>query len=330
MAGTIKRSNTLALASYEVLRRDKALLALPCMGFLGSIVITVAFWIPVWFITNGVESITADAAAEWGVQPVVWISAIASCLLVSFVSVFFSVALVYGAWQRFQGNKPTISDCISAAIDRLDVIVPWSLLAGTIGLLPTLVRNLRDFLKDLPFFIGPIITVLSWVFAIVWDVISFLVPPILVVERPRPLASFRRSRQLFRETWGAQLVNQVSFGLIWLAGVVGGLAVVAIFAAIPVTIGLPGAIYLFVALAIVWVAIVSVAIGALTGVFKMALYLFATTGEVPGDFQDTGLEEAFANRKELKAERKAKRAARRGVSEATDLSHEPPELPSRS
>ncbi len=320
--GTVKRSNTLALASYEVLRRDKALLALPFMGLLGSIVITVAFWIPIWLITNGVESSTADAAAEWGVQPVVWISAIVSCLLVSLISVFFSVALAYGAWQRFQGNKPTISDCISAAVDRLDVIVPWSLLAGTIGLLPSIARNLRDFLKDLPFFIGPIITVLSWVFAIVWDVISFLVPPILVVERPGPMASFRRSRQLFRDTWGTQLVNQVSFGLIWLVAVVGGLAVVAIIGAIPFAVGVPGVIYLFAALGIVWLAIVSVAIGALTGIFKMALYLFATTGEVPGDFQDTGLEEAFANRKELKAERKAKRAARRETSKGTNLSQQ--------
>ena len=330
MAGTVKRSNTLALASYEVLRRDKALLALPFMGFLGSMAITLALWIPIWLMTNGVESATATDAAEWGLQPVVWISVIVSCLLVSLISVFFSVALAYGAWQRFQGNKPTISDCISAAVDRLDVIVPWSLLTGTIGLLPTIARNLRDFLKDLPFFIGPIITVLSWVFAIVWDVISFLVPPILVVERPRPLASFRRSRQLFRDTWGTQLVNQVSFGLIWLVGVVVGLAVVAVVGAIPFALGVPGAVYILAALGIVWVAIVSVAIGALTGVFKMALYLFATTGEVPGDFQDTGLEEAFANRKELKAERKAKRAARRGVGEATDLSHEPPELPSHS
>ncbi len=330
MAGTVKRSNTLAKASYEVLRRDKALLALPFIGLLGSIVITVGLWIPIWLMTNGIESATAADGAEWGRQPVVWISAIVTCLLVSLVSVFFSVALAYGAWQRFQGNKPTLSDCVSAAVDRLDVIVPWSLLTGTIGLLPSIVRNLRDFLKDLPFFIGPIITVLSYVFAIVWEVVSFLVPPILVIERPRPLASFRRSSQLFRETWGKQLVNQVSFGLIWLAGVVAGLAVVGFFAALASAVGLPGVVYVFGALAIVWVAIVSVAIGALTGVFKMALYLFATTGEVPGDFQDAGLEEAFANRKELKAERKAKRAAKRDARRATELSHEPPELPSHT
>lgn len=77
-------------------------------------------------------------------------------------------------------------------------------------------------------------------------------------------------------------------------------------------------------------AAVSVVIGALSSVFKMALYLFATTGEVPGDFQDTGLEEAFVNRKELKAERKAKRAAKRGARRAAEPSYEPPELPSPS
>lgn len=322
MAGTFKKSNTLALAAYEVLRQDKALLALPFMGFLVSLLITVTFWIPIWLITNGIESTTADAAAEWGVQPVVWISAITSCLLVSFVSVFFSVALAYGAWQRFQGNNPTLSDCVSAAVDRLDVIVPWSLLAGTIGLLPTIVRNLKDLLKDLPFFLGPIITVLSWVFAIAWEVISFLVPPILVVERPGPLASFRRSRQLFRETWGNQLVNQVSFGLIWLGAVVGGLAVLGVFGAIVVAASVPGVIYLLIGLGVVWIAAVSVAIAALTDVFKMALYLFATTGEVPGDFQDTGLEEAFASRKELKAERKAKRAEKRESRRTPGLSQE--------
>ena len=76
------------------------------------------------------------------------------------------------------------------------------------------------------------------------------------------------------------------------------------------------------ALVVVWVSLVSVAIGAVTGIFKMALYLFATTGEVPGDFQGTGLEEAFANRKELKAERKAKRAAKRAASRTTNLAQQ--------
>ena len=271
---------------------------------------------------TGPVSTCGQTAAQWGLQPVVWLSAIATCLLVSVISVFFSVALTYGAWERFKGNKPTLSNCVSAAFDRLPVIVPWALLTGTIGLLPNLVRNFKDTLKDLPFFLGPAITVSSYVFAIVWDVISFLVPPILVVEKTGPFASFRRSRELFRQTWGTQLINQVSFGLIALVAMVVGLAGVGVVASIPFVAGVPGTIYIAAALGVVWLSMVSVAIATLTGIFKMALYLFATTGEVPGDFQGTGLEEAFANRKELKAERKAKRAAKREASKATSLSQQ--------
>lgn len=306
MKGVFSRTTDLASASYAMLKRDKALMALPAMGLAASAAVVGINWVLVNLATTGLNAGTVDEPGKWGTEPIVWMGGIATALLICFVSVFFAAALTYGAWERFRGNKPTITMCLSAARDRLPVIVPWSLLSGTIGLLPALARNLEEGLKHLPFFIGPALKLFADIFNMVWGFVTFLVLPILVVEETGPIASAKRSLELFRKTWGKSIIFQVAFGLIGLLAAIPGLILGGIFAA-------AGAVIVGIVIGAAWLLLVIVAMATLIGIFKMALYLYATTGEVPGEFRYTGLENAFASRKTLKADRKARRAQRKAL-----------------
>lgn len=300
MRGVFSRTNDLASASYAVLKRDKALMALPAMGLAAAGAVLGINWVLVNLATTGLNAGTVDEPGKWGTEPIVWLSGVATALLICFVSVFFAAALTYGAWERFSGNKPTISNCLSAARDRLPVIVPWSLLTGTVGLLPTLIRNLEEGLKHLPFFIGPALKIVADIFNIVWGFVTFLALPILVVEQTGPIASLKRSLELFRATWGKSIIAQVAFGLLGLLFAIPGLVLGGIFAA-------AGAVIVGIGIGAIWLLLVIVAISTLIGIFKMALYIYAATGEVPGEFHGAGLEQAFVSRKKLKADRKTRR-----------------------
>lgn len=297
-------------------------MAFPALGLAAAVVIAVVNCVLVALATTGLNAGTVDDPDRWATEPIVWLGLIASALLITFVSVYFTVAMTYGAWERFRGNTPTFEGCILAANARLHVIGPWAMLAGTVGVLlellyrlPSLVQHLDQSVRHIPV-IGPFAgaaalaaRILAVVLESVWFLVTYLVMPILVVEQTGPFASCKRSFQLFRKAWGKAVIAQVAFGLIGILIMLPVLIVAALL--VLAGLGNPVLLVLGILIGAVWVLVVLVAMSAIVGIFKMALYLYVTTGEIPGEFEGTGIEEVFASRKSRREERKARRARRK-------------------
>jgi hypothetical protein len=275
-------------------------------------------WATVWIATDGLSAATVDDPGTWAAEPMLWIGILVSVLLCTFVSVFFTVALTYGAWERLQGGTPTFEGCISAAKARLHVIVPWAILAGLVGVfiellyrLPRFFRHMEQAGRHIPV-VGQFAAIGAMIVALVleyiWYFVTYLVVPVLVVEEAGPVASCKRSFILFRKTWGKSLIAQVGFDLISFLLFLPGLVLAALI--IAVGLGSPVALILGIGVGVAWLLTVIVAMSAIVGIFKMALYLYATTGEVPGEFQGTDLENAFTNKAARKAEREARKPRR--------------------
>lgn len=319
LKGTVARTKVLASTSFQVLKRDRVLAVFPAMSLGAIAVILIANCVLVSLATTGLNAGTVDNPDRWATEPIVWLGAIATALLISFVSVYFTAALVYGAWERFRGNTPNVPNCLSAANARLHVIVPWAILAGTVGLLlellyrlPSILRHMEGAVRQIPVvgqFVALAASLLAIVLESVWFLITYLVVPILVVEESGPIASCKRSFQLFRKTWGKSLLAQVAFELIGFLIALPGLALAVVL--VITGRGNPVLPAVGIIIGVAWVLPIIVAMTAVIGIFKMALYLYTTTGEVPGEFQGTGLEDVFASKKALKADRKARRAKRK-------------------
>jgi len=58
-----------------------------------------------------------------------------------------------------------------------------------------------------------------------------------------------------------------------------------------------GSMELFGTVGVLWLIAVSVAIAAMSGIYRTALYRYATEGQVPGAFADADLEHAFGLRR---------------------------------
>lgn len=320
LKSTWRRTRDLASASYGVLKRDRFLTAFPALSLAAALIIGVATWVSVWVATDGLSFNTVDDPGVWVTEPMLWIGLLIAVLLCTFASVFFTAALTYGAWERFQGRTPTFEGCISAAKARLHVIVPWAILAGLVGFvievlyrLPRFLRHMQQAGRHIPV-VGHFAALAAMIVAValeyIWYFVTYLVVPVLVVEETGPVASCKRSFGLFRKTWGKSLIAQVGFELIgfllFLPGLL--LAALVVFAGL----GNPVALIIGIGIGVAWLLAVIVAMLAIVGIFKMALYLYVTSGEVPGDFGGTELEKAFTNKAALKAEREARKPLKDG------------------
>ena len=312
---TWRRTRVLASTSYEVLKRDKFLMAFPALSLAAAALILVVNWVVVNLASAGLNAGTVDEPGRWATEPIVWLGIIVSTILICFTSVYFTAALIYGAWERFQGRTPTFEGCILAANARLHVIVPWAILAGIVGViiellyrLPRIFRYMEQAGRNIPV-VGHFAAIGTMIVAVlletIWYFATYLVVPILVVEETGPFASCKRSFQLFRKTWGKSLIAQVAFDLIGILIALPGLALAALI--VLAGFGNPVALVVGIGIGVAWLLVVIVAMAAIVGIFKMALYLYVTTGEVPGEYQGTDLEKAFAGNSFLKIERRTRK-----------------------
>lgn len=265
-----------AKASWAVLQHDRELAVLPILGALASLAVVLAIGLPIWLSTDGI-----DDGGSSGSEPMLWIGGIIILLAITVITVFFNAAVVSGARERFSGGDPTISSAIKGAFSRLHVIVPWAILALTVGMIIRLIQSSDNIVAR----------ILGSLLNMAWGVLTFLVVPILVVEQTGPFQSLSRSGELLRHTWGENLIAQVGFGIIGFVAAIPGIIIIVIGA----SAGGVGAV-IGVTIGFAWIALVSVVISTLTAIFQMALYLYATTGQVPMGFEQSGLNDTFNER----------------------------------
>ena len=272
-------SNTIGLAkvSWGVLRKDRELLLLPVLSFLVSIVVLAMLWIPTLLSIDTAG--LADEATE--LPPIVPVVGVLSALALSVVGVFFTGALVAGAHERLSGGDPTVGSALGRAMSRLPGLLPWALLTATVGLV---LQALRERAGWLGRFVVNMI-------GMAWNIATFLVIPAIVIDDQGPIEGLKSSASHLKRTWGENIAARVGFGILGL------IAMLPVVVVLFVTGALGSAAFAVgIVVTVVWVAVVAVVLAALGAVFQTALYLYATTGNVPSGFEQSTLPESFRTR----------------------------------
>ncbi len=271
--GRISNTIELAKSSWKVLKADKELLALPVMSAVATLIVGATFLIPM-FIATGIEAVDSPGPFEYVLLFVMYV-------VLAFVTIFFNSALVLAAHDRMSGGDPTLGSSLRAAASNAGRILPWAIVSATVSVV------LRA-LEERAGFLGQIVIGLV---GLAWSLVTFLVLPVLVIEKVGVFDAIKRSGGLFKRTWGENVAAQIGFGLLGFLAVLP--AIVVIVAA--VATGSAALAVVGVVLGISWIALVSVVLSALSGIFQTALYHFAVDGEVPGGYFTRGqLDGAFA------------------------------------
>ena len=276
-----KFSNTWSLmgASWEVLKKDREMLIFPLISGICCLLILLSFSLPI-FLSGSWQTIGDETSTDQSVMYYILLFAFYFCNY--FVIVFFNSAIVSCATIRMRGGDPTVRDGLRTAVARLPLIAGWALVAATVGIV---LRIVEDKSKG----VGKIVIALL---GMAWTLSSFLVVPIMVVERINPLDALKKSASMFKKTWGEQIIGSFSFGLVFfvlgipaflliLLGMVSGST------AILVSLFFLAAIY-FITLALVQ--------STLQTIFQAALYLYSRNGQAPQGFSEDLLNNSIAHK----------------------------------
>lgn len=276
--GVMNRLQTsweIAKRSWAVLKSDKTLAWYPVLSFLGSLLVVGVFAGLVALAglegDNGKESMGAMG----------WVFVACAYFGLAFVQTYFLAGLVAGADARLRGGSSTVAAGLSVANSRLHRLLPWAVVTATVTMI----------LQAIEQRFGIVGRIVASLVGLAWNLITFLTVPILVIEDLAVGAALRRSKELFTKTWGENVVGQAGLGIVGFLLMLPAVAVFAIGAAIG-TVGL----VVFGAAALVWIVVVATVTAALSGIYRTALYHFAASGEVPGEFEGVDFQGAFRPR----------------------------------
>jgi Family of unknown function (DUF6159) len=267
----------IAKRSWAVLKSDKSLAWFPVLSAIGSLLVVAVLGglIALMGIDN---SSTGDS-----LQPIGWVLIVVGYLALAMVQTYFLAALVAGADRRLRGTDSTVRTALDIANSRLHRLLPWAIVTATVTMI----------LQAIEERFGIVGRIVAGLFGMAWNLLTFLVVPILVLEDLAVRPALTRSKDLFKKTWGENVIGQGGLGLVGIAAMVPGVLVIFI----GISIGTAGLI-VFGAIGVAWILIASVVVSALSGIYRTALYHFAAHGQVPGEFSDINFHDAFKPRRD--------------------------------
>jgi hypothetical protein len=280
----------LAKVSWRVLLADRSLAVFPLISAISCILSMVLIMAPG---ALGVDwsSTTSDGGS---IPSVMYVRGVVALFVTTFLTIFFNVALASCAARSMEGADTTLREGIAAASARLPQILGWALIAFFAGLL---LRALDAIADQAPFPFNIIANVGVWLLGMAWSAVTFLVIPVLALEQVGPKEALDRSKNLIIQRWGEGLAGNVGIGLaVAICGYLPAILIMVLGGMTMATSVALGGALLAVGLALM---VLTIVIGAtLNQVFAVALYRFASGGEIPAGFTSHDMQTAFRPRKQ--------------------------------
>jgi hypothetical protein len=264
----ISNSFRLVKESWAVLRQDKEIMLFPVVSGITSLVIAASFIVPLVLV------VAADGPKDTDLSPFWYPLMFLFYLLTYFVTIFFNVGVMHCAAIRMDGGNPTVADGFRGAFSHIGSIFLWSLISATVGIVLRIIEREGKILGK----------IVAAIIGTAWTLITYFVVPLIIFEKAGVGQAIKRSAGLFKKTWGETVVGEAGIGLVF--GLLSLLGFVPIALAIFLgSAGFPLVLCMMLgAIAIAYWILLAVVSAALTGIFNVALYRFAATGNVPSSF----------------------------------------------
>jgi hypothetical protein len=270
----IRQGWELTKKSWALLRSNRQLFRFPIYGALASLAVVIVLVGPGLYLIDDGQRVAGGLLTTAGLYGS------------SFIAIYFGVALAATADAIFHGREATIADGFAVARERIGAIAGWAALAALVGVIIALLQRGGS--------IGEVIA--GALIGAAWSLITFMAVPVITFEDTGPWTTLKRSATLFKERWAGQVTGNVAIGgIVFLVGVLPAILLIAIgvyawtsddggssLAAGAVIVGIGVAL----------LAVSMLVVQALRGVFGVALYRFATGGEVAPGYSQAELESA--------------------------------------
>jgi membrane-anchored glycerophosphoryl diester phosphodiesterase (GDPDase) len=278
MFDVFRRSYGIFKQSLAILAADKEILIFP---FLSGIAMIFVFALMIgggFFM--GVFRAILETAGQGSASEVIGYAVLFVWYFLSwFVALFFNVAVIHCAKIRLDGGDPTVSDGISASMRHLGRIAAWAAISATVGVVAQILKDKMKGLTRLFVSVGEA----------AWGVATFFIVPVMIFEERPVLDSVKQSWNLVKKTWGESLVGSGGIGLfIFLLAIPGIVPII-----LGVLLGSGGAVIGGVAVAVLYWLVLACVSSALGGIYRAALYVYATEQRVAPGFSQEYVAGAF-------------------------------------
>ncbi len=278
--GKLKASMTIVSESWELLKKDKEIMWFPVLSAITSIVaLTILAGVMYFVVLSGNINNIAQVQGD-GLSPFGYFILFVYYLVMIFIVNFFESGIYIIAHARFNGQDLNFNDGIRGATENITKIFIWSLISATVGVV-------LQIIADRSRFIGKIVV---WMLGAAWGILTFFSLPSLIIGKKSVQDSFKDSAATIRKTWGETIIVNLGVGLFFtMITFVLFAIMLVVFVLIPdIFVGI-GLLALFL-ISIICITIIS---SALSSIFKLALYEYATSGKIPEGFSPNIIQNAI-------------------------------------
>lgn len=282
------RSWRITRLSFGVINKDRELIGFALLSFIFSTLFAVAMIVP-----SIVPTVMEGGVSETSLEVYQYVILFLTYFGLALIATFFNVCVVYTTKIRFEGGNATFGESMQFAFSKIGLIVQWSLVSATVGLILRILDNLASRLGKGGQIVAQIIIALI---GMTWSIVTIFVVPVLVFEGLGPIPAIKRSTQVIKKTWGESLIRSIGLGLIQL------LIFVMIIGA---TIGLGyllNSAYEFVGvliaigIGVVLLFITGLIFSVANMVYNTALYVYASNNLIANGFDEDVVRSAFTSK----------------------------------
>lgn len=279
------RSWELTKVTFDVINKDRELVWFALLSFLFSTIFAVVMIVPTVLATLMNEGFSQDSLKLFE-----YVIIFITYFGLAFIATFFNVCVVYTTKIRFEGGNATFGESLKFALSRFWLIVQWSLLAATVGLL---MRLLENFARRLGRPGQIIMGILIALIGMAWTIVTIFVVPVLVYEGLGPVDAVKKSIQVIKKTWGESLIKAFGLGLIQFLIMLG-----IIVAAGLLTYGLSmmfetKGLLIGIGIGVLLLMLVGLVFSVASTIFNTALYVYANNGQIASGFNEDIIKTSF-------------------------------------
>jgi hypothetical protein len=279
------RSWMITKLTFGVINKDRELLWFALLSFVFSTMFAIAMIFP-----TVIPALLDNGFSNDSLEMYQYVILFITYFGLAFIATFFNVCVVYTTKIRFAGGNATFGESIRFAFTRINLIIQWSLLSATVGLLLRLLHNLASRLGKIGEIVANIVISLL---GMAWSILTVFVVPVLVYEGVGPIDAIKKSAQVIKKTWGESLIKAIGLGLVQflvfvLIILISGALTFVLASAFDV-MGLLVGIGIGVLLLLLAGLVFTVA----STIFNTALYLYANNNMIAEGFSEDVVRGAF-------------------------------------
>lgn len=289
MAGKFARSWKLTKLTFSILTENTTLILFPLTSVIISSVLLLIIFFTIILpasLSQEPQTYTATALA----------TGFLTLLIASFTAIFFNFAIVYATKRIFEHKKANFKESINYTLKRIHLVFLWALTVTIVGMIISILEGLARRMKGA----GKIVTYgIRYAIGAAWSIATIFVVQAMVYHELKPIAAIKDSVRTFTKTWGETFIRVIGLGTVEALFILGGFVVFLAGLLTLASFGLSG-IVLMASLGVVTVMyIIGVLIifQAANSVFNTAIYHYAKTGKIPGNYTTEALEGAFKKTK---------------------------------